>query len=101
MQCPGSTGDSVDRANGLAAGGGPGHLPLTGDMGMPDTSTYQLPVWAPRLSKVQIQRLYQSCSRDLLDEDLVNDVGFSLYSRCISVLKVTEAIRGNPPCPVC
>ena len=68
---------------------------------MPETSTYHVPVWAPRLSKVQIQRLYQSCARDLLDEDLVNDVGFSLYSRCISMLKVTEAIRGNPPCPVC
>jgi len=68
---------------------------------MSDTSTYHLPVWAPRLSKVQIQRLYQSCGRDLLDENLVKDVGFSLYSRCISMLKVTDAIRGNPACPVC
>jgi hypothetical protein len=68
---------------------------------MADTHTYQLPVWAPRLSKVQIQRLYQSCGRDLLDEELVDDVGFSLYSRCISMLKVSEAIRGKPPCPVC
>ena len=64
-------------------------------------SPYHLPVWAPRLSKLQIQCLYQNCARDLLDEDLVNDVGFSLYSRCISMLKVTNAIRGNPPCPLC
>jgi hypothetical protein len=68
---------------------------------MSDTSTYQLPVWAPRLSKLQIQRLYQSVGRDLLDEELVDDVGFSLYSRCISMLQVSEAIRGNPPCPRC
>ncbi len=68
---------------------------------MPDISPYRLPVWAPRLSKLQLQRLYQSCAHDLMDEDFVTDVGFSLYSRCISMLKVSEAIRGNPPCPVC
>lgn len=68
---------------------------------MAHTPTYQLPVWAPRLSKVQIQRLYQSFGRDLLDETLIDDVGFSLYSRCISMLQVSDAIRGNPHCPVC
>jgi ribosomal protein L37AE/L43A len=68
---------------------------------MSDTSTYQLPVWAPRLRKLQIERLYQSCGRGLLDEELIDDVGFSLYSRCISMLQVSEAIRGNPPCPSC
>jgi hypothetical protein len=68
---------------------------------MSDTSNYPLPVWAPRLRKVQIQRLYQSCGRGLLDEELVDEVGFSLYSRCLSMLQVSEAIRGNPPCPVC
>ena len=68
---------------------------------MAHTPIYQLPVWAPRLSKVQIQRLYQSCGRDLLDETLIDDVGFSLYSRCISMLQVSDAIRGNPHCPVC
>ena len=68
---------------------------------MSDPNVYHLPVWAPRVSKVRIQRLYQSCAQDLLDEDLVNDVGYSLYSRCISMLKVTEAVRGNPSCPVC
>lgn len=68
---------------------------------MSDPNVYHLPMWAPRLSKARIQQLYQSCARDLLDENLVNDVGFSLYSRCISMLRVTEAIRGNPSCPVC
>jgi hypothetical protein len=68
---------------------------------MPDDSSYQLPVWAPRLSKTQIERLYQSCGRGLLDEELIDDVGFSLYSRCLSMLQVSDAIRGNPPCPNC
>lgn len=67
---------------------------------MPDT-TYQLPLWAPRLRKVQIERLYQSCGRSFLDEELIDDVGYSLYSRCISMLQVSDAIRGNPPCPRC
>lgn len=68
---------------------------------MTDNSSYQLPVWGPRLSKLQIERLYQSCGRGLLDEELIDDVGFSLYSRCTSMLEVSEAIRGNPPCPRC
>jgi hypothetical protein len=66
-----------------------------------DTSTYQLPVWAPRLSKPQLQRLYQSSGRGLLDEELVDEVGFSLYARCVSMVKVSDSVRGNPPCPRC
>lgn len=68
---------------------------------MSDTSNYQLPVWAPRLRKAQIERLYQSCGRGFLDEELIDDVGFSLYSRCLSMLQVREAMFGNPPCPRC
>lgn len=68
---------------------------------MSDTSTYQLPVWSPRVKKSQIERLYQSCGRGLLDEDLVDEVGFALYLRCVSMLKVSAAIRGNPLCPNC
>ena len=68
---------------------------------MSASGTYQLPVWAPRLRKLHIQRLYQSCGQGLLDEELVDEVGFALYSRCISLLEVSEAIRGNPPCPRC
>lgn len=68
---------------------------------MPDNHNYQLPVWAPRLRKVQIERLYKSSGLGLLDEELIDDVGFSLYSRCLSMLQVTNAIRGDPPCPSC
>jgi ribosomal protein L37AE/L43A len=68
---------------------------------MSEDGNYQLPVWAPRLRKIQIERLYQSCGRGLLDEELIDEVGFSLYSRCKSMLQVSQSIRGNPPCPRC
>ena len=68
---------------------------------MADKSNYLLPVWAPRLRKAQIQRFYQRCGRGILDEELIDDVGFSLYSRCKSMLLVSQAMRGNPPCPSC
>jgi hypothetical protein len=68
---------------------------------MSENSSYQLPVWAHRLTKLQIERLYQSCGQGLLDEELIDDVGFSLYSRCISMLQVREAMLGNPLCPRC
>lgn len=68
---------------------------------MPETSDDQLPIWAHRLRKSQIEQLYQSCGRGLLDEELIDDVGYSLYSRCISMLQVREAMCGNPPCPRC
>jgi hypothetical protein len=72
-----------------------------GDIWMTDNRDYQLPVWATRLRKSQIERLYQSCGRGLSDEELIDDVGFSLYSRCLSMLQVTEAMLGHPPCPSC
>jgi len=68
---------------------------------MSDKSDYQLPVWAHRLRKSQIERLYKSCGQGYLDEELIDDVGFSLHARCTSMLQVSEAIRGRPPCPSC
>jgi len=62
---------------------------------------YELPVWAHRLRKSQIERLYKSCAKGYMDEDLIDDVGFSLYARCTSMLQVMEAMRGRPPCPSC
>jgi hypothetical protein len=68
---------------------------------MSDNGSYQLPIWAPRLRKLQLERLYQSSGQGLLDEELIDDVGFSLYSRCLSMIQVSQAIRGIPPCPSC
>ena len=39
--------------------------------------------------------------RGILDEELIDEVGFALVARCESMLKVREAVCGRPPCPVC
>jgi hypothetical protein len=70
-------------------------------MQMAPETEYQLPVWAPRLRKSQIEKLYNSCAKGLMDEELIDDVGFSLYARCLSTLEVSEAVRGRPKCPKC
>lgn len=66
-----------------------------------DKPVYKLPVWAYRIRKSEIERLYISCGSGLLDEDLIDEVGFGLLARCISMLQVAEAIRGRPVCPQC
>jgi ribosomal protein L37AE/L43A len=68
---------------------------------MSDDGDYQLPVWSHRLRKAQIERLYRSCGQGRLDEELIDEVGFSLLARCESMLQVSEAMRGRPPCPRC
>ena len=68
---------------------------------MKDKTEYQLPVWAHRLRKTEIERLYKSCGSGILDEDLIDEVGFGLLARCTSMLQVAEAIRGRPVCPQC
>ena len=68
---------------------------------MSGNTDYQLPVWAHRVRKSWIARLYRSCGEGLLDEELIDAVGFALYARCVSMLQVTEAVHGRPPCPRC
>jgi len=75
--------------------------PVGTGMTMSGSTEYQLPVWAPRLRKAQIERLYKSCGDGRLDEDLIDDVGFTLYARCKSLLEVGAAVRGRPVCPKC
>jgi ribosomal protein L37AE/L43A len=67
-----------------------------------DVAEIQLPIWSPRVSKSRIARLYASFARGIVDEELVDDVGFSLLVRCESVLAATEASQGrSAPCPSC
>ncbi len=68
---------------------------------MSESSSYQLPVWAPRLRKTQVEQLYLSCSQGFLDEEMIDRVGYAFYSRCLSILQVYDAICGKPPCPNC
>jgi len=57
--------------------------------------------WAPRVSKDKIRRLYQSHAGGLLDEELLDDVGITLYLRCEAIVAVAEALRGRVLCPRC
>jgi len=39
--------------------------------------------WSPKVSRQKLLRLYKSDAKGLQDEDLVDDVGFTLYARCL------------------
>ena len=68
---------------------------------MPNERTSELPTWAPRVSRAQIERLYRCSGKGILDDELIADVGFALYARCESILKVKDAMRGQLLCPRC
>ena len=57
--------------------------------------------WAPRVRQDTIRRLYQLDARGILDEELIDKVGFALYSRCRSILHVSDAMTGRVHCPRC
>jgi len=62
----------------------------------------QIPVWSPRVSKSKIARLYASIGKGIVDEELIDDVGFSLLARCESVLTATDTGEGRGArCPNC
>jgi hypothetical protein len=54
--------------------------------------------WAPKVRQDKIRRLYEQDGRGLLDETLLDDVGSALYSRCRSILLVSNH---NLECPRC
>jgi hypothetical protein len=57
--------------------------------------------WAPPLRPEKLRRLYDLEARGILDEEFLDEVVFALYSRCESVLTVTESIWGKTRCPRC
>ncbi len=57
--------------------------------------------WSPRVRPEVIRRLYESDARGMLDEDLLEEVGFGLYSRCADILEVSQAVRGQVKCRQC
>jgi hypothetical protein len=61
-------------------------------------ATGPLPEWAPKVAHQPIQRLYHSDARGLLDEELLSDVGYTLYSRCLSIVMVTNREVACPRC---
>src|SRR3954454_9604492 len=57
--------------------------------------------WAPRLCPDRLRRVYETDARGIIDEELLDEVVFTLSSRCDSILTVTESIWGMTKCPRC
>lgn len=57
--------------------------------------------WAPRVPRHTIRRLYETDALGIVDEELLDEVAYGLYSRCQSILTVTQAAEGKVQCPVC
>lgn len=58
--------------------------------------------WAPKLPRQLILRLYTRSAHLILDDDLIDEVGYRLLERCRSIEMVTAAHRfGRVTCPRC
>jgi hypothetical protein len=57
--------------------------------------------WAPKVPQHKIRRLYQTDAKGIVDDELIDDVGWALWERCDSILTVTEAHYGRVRCPSC
>lgn len=60
------------------------------------------PQWVERVSPRWIKRLYSAEGRGILDETLIDEVGYAMLVRCQSILQVTEAHNQRKVlCPLC
>ncbi len=57
--------------------------------------------WAPRLPQALIQRLYRLDALGIVDEELIDEVGWGLRARCQSFIEAVWAARGQLHCPAC
>ena len=57
--------------------------------------------WSPRVSRQKIRLLYEKDAQGIVDEDLINEVAFSFFTRCSDILTVTEASKGRIKCLKC
>lgn len=69
-------------------------LPSYGGV-VPDPSKIR---WAPMLPTAKLIRLYEANAAGLLDDELLDDVGWRLWDRLSDVVRVT---RGRVHCPDC
>ena len=64
-------------------------------------SETQLKRWSPKVAPSRIRRMYETDARGIVDEDLIDDVGYALFARCEDIVEVTTARNGNVKCQVC
>ena len=69
--------------------------------GQPSPPEGTLPVWAPRIRRSLIRRLYETDALGIYDDELLDEVGWGLATRCESFITAVEAARGRARCPVC
>jgi len=66
---------------------------------MPDQSKFH---WAERVSRRDIQRLYESDAQGLLDEELLDQVHYAIWARVCDMFEVREAQQlGRVKCRQC
>jgi hypothetical protein len=59
------------------------------------------PRWAEKVSRARVRRLYETDAAGIVDDELIDEVGYALLARCESILTVTEAHHGRVSCPHC
>ena len=57
--------------------------------------------WAARVPQEKVRRLYQTDATGVYHEELIHDVGWSLFARCESFLAAEEARSGRAKCHRC
>ncbi len=57
--------------------------------------------WAPKVPQAKIRRLYAIDAQGIVDDELIDAVGWALWARCDSILAVTAAHYGQVRCPEC
>jgi len=57
--------------------------------------------WSRRVPLYKLRLLYESEAKGILDEDLLNEVGYGIYACCQDLLERAEAARGRVKCRNC
>ena len=61
----------------------------------------KLPQWAPRVKQRKIRQLYEHDANGIYDDELIDDVGYSLLARCESFITASGVWAGTIFCPEC
>jgi hypothetical protein len=57
--------------------------------------------WAPRVRREKLRRLYEGEAGGMLDAELLDDIGTTIYCRCRDILIVSDAAEGRVKCLRC
>jgi hypothetical protein len=57
--------------------------------------------WSRRVPPYKVHLLYENDAKGILDEDLLNDVGYGIYACCQDLLERGDASRGRVKCRNC